>query len=46
MQDPWSFLVDESSSAEIDILQKLFLRKKMKMVAGQVEYPLAETASV
>jgi hypothetical protein len=37
MQDPWSFLLDESSSAEIDIFQKLCLRKKTKMVAGQVE---------
>jgi hypothetical protein len=37
MQDPWSFLLDESSFAEIDIFQKLSLRKKTKMVAGQEE---------
>jgi hypothetical protein len=30
VQDPWSFLLDESSSAEIDIFQKLSLRKKTK----------------
>jgi hypothetical protein len=45
MQDLCSFLLDESSCAEIDIFHKLPLRKKTKMVAGQVEYPLAETAS-
>jgi len=37
MQDPWIFLANESSSAEIDIFQKIFLRKKTKMVVGQVE---------
>jgi hypothetical protein len=37
MQDPWSFLLDESSSAGIDIFHKLSLRKKTKMVAGQLE---------
>jgi hypothetical protein len=44
MQDAWIFLVDESSSAEIDIFHKRFLRKKTKMVVGKVEYPLAKTA--
>jgi hypothetical protein len=30
MQDPHSFLLDESSFAEIDSFQKLLVRKKMK----------------
>ena len=37
MQDLCSFLLDESSCAEIDIFHKLPSRKKMKMVAGRVE---------
>jgi hypothetical protein len=45
MQYICSFLLDESSYAEIDIFHKLPLRKNMKMVAGKVEYLLAETAS-
>ena len=36
MQDLCSFLLDESSCAEIDIFHKLPLRKKTKMVAGRV----------
>jgi hypothetical protein len=37
MQDPCSFLLDESSCGEIDSFQKLPVRKKMKNVAGKME---------
>jgi hypothetical protein len=37
MQDPHSFLLDESSCAEIDSFQKLPVRKKRKNVAGKME---------
>jgi hypothetical protein len=37
MQDPRSFLLDESSCAEIDSFQKLPMRKKTKNVAGKME---------
>jgi hypothetical protein len=43
MQDPCSFLLDESSCGEIDSFQKLPARKKTKNVAGKMEYPLTET---
>jgi hypothetical protein len=37
MQDLCSFLLDESSCAEIDSFQKLLVRKKTKNVAGKME---------
>jgi hypothetical protein len=37
MQDPCSFLLDESSCGKIDSFRKLPVRKKMKNVAGKME---------
>jgi hypothetical protein len=37
MQDPCSFLLDESSCVEIDSFHKLLVRKKTKNVIGQME---------
>jgi len=43
MQDPCSFLLDESSRGEIDSFQKLPVRKKTKNVTRKMEWPLTET---